>query len=224
MSAPVRLAVPLALALLLPGCIFQPGQDDLSGVCERKSTSPAQPYTVDGIERFTEVRDENLTGDAARRILAAVQPNVITLAGARHANFSATLAPTEYGWRFTGIGRAADGSVVDTYVYDVLDDPAGVTVTPLKPTVGEMLPPESLVSAAWSVANATPELASAKTRTPTLVAAGWDRNVPACVKLLFQDGPDDAVLPASPEHPHTLVVVSFSSHSVVLIKREGWSA
>ena len=93
----------------------------------------------------------------------------------------------------------------------------------MRPTADVGQPPESLVSVAYDTVNRTPELDTARTRTPTLVATGWAPNIPSCVTLLFQDGPNDAIIPASPEHPHTRVVVSFSSHGVVFIKRDGWS-
>jgi hypothetical protein len=221
----VRSVAPPAVALLavLAGCIFVPGPDDLTDVCERSPVSPGPAYTVDGIVQYTTVLDANLTPAHARALLAAVQPDVVTLGAHAHANFSATLSPTASGWRFAGVGRAENGTVLDTYALDVADDNGTITVDPLRPVVDSVQPPESMVSAAWAVVNATPELAAAKTRTPTLVATGWSPITPSCVRLLFQDGPDDAILPASPEHPHTVAVVSLASDRVVLLQRQGWS-
>lgn len=217
----------LASAILLvglSGCIFSPGQDDLADVCESKAGAPGPAYTLDGILAYTQVLDANLTADHARRLLAAAQPDVITLGQHAHANFTATLSATPAGWRFEAVGRAQNGSALDTYALDIADDNGAITAQPLSPTVAPVQVPESMVSLAWGVVNATPELSSAKTRTPTLVATGWDPAIPTCVRLLFQDGPADAILPASPEHPHTTAVVSLASDRVVLLKRDGWTA
>ncbi|GEM_PF-5659309 len=214
----------VGLLVALPGCILSPGQDDLSYVCETKAGAPGPAYTTDGLVLFTRVLDANLTPEHARALLAAVQPDVITLGSLHHANFSATLAAAEGGWRFEGVGRAENGSVVDTYSFDVVEDKAGVSVESRLPTVDAVQAPESMVSAAWAVVNATPDLAGAKTKTPTLVATGWNPEIASCVRLLFQDGPADAILPASPEHPHTVAVVSLVSDRVVFLQRQGWSA
>jgi hypothetical protein len=218
------LAVALLLLVALPGCILQKGQDDLSYVCEKHVGAAGPAYAVDGLVLHTQVLDANLTAEHARRILGAVQLHVITLAQHAHANFTATLAAADAGWRFEGVGRATNGSVLDTYALDVTEDQGAVTVAPLRPVVGPVLAPESVVAHAWTVVNATPELDGAKTRTPTLVASGWDPIIPTCVRLLFQDGPADAILPASPEHPHTVVVVSLASDRVVFLQRQGWTA
>jgi len=218
----VRALAVIAL-VLLSGCILSPGQDDLSYVCEKKSGSPGPAYTVDGLVAYTQVRDANLSAADATRILAAVQPYVITRGQAHHANFSANLTPTDEGWRFEGEGRAENGTLLDSYAFDLARAGDKIDVQPLRPYQDASPVPESLVSAAWSVVNASPDLAPARERTPTLVATGWAPNVPACVRMLFQDGPSDAILPASPEHPHTTIVVSMSSDRVVFLKKDGWS-
>lgn len=215
----------LALVALcvLPGCILSPGQDDLSYVCEAKAGGPGPAYTLDGLVRVTEVGDANLTVEHARRLLAAVQPDVLTLGGHAHADFRATLTP-EGGatWRFVAVGRDAAGATLDTYEYLVHEDREVITLEATRPNVEDIPVSESVRGAAVAVVNASPDLADVATRTPTLVATGWSRNIPSCVRLLYQDGPEDAILPAGPEHPHTDVVVSLASHRVVFVKRVGW--
>lgn len=220
MRAAAVLLVPL---LLVPGCIFSPGQDDLTYVCEKKAGAAGPAYSVDGLEAFTTVRDANLTAQDARELFAAIQPWVITGAQAHHANFSATLDKAGDGWRFEGVGRNASGGVVDTYSFDLARAEGKVEITATRPTVEAVPVPESLVTKAWDVVNKTPELDQLANRTPTLVATGWSKDIPACVRLLFQDGPADAILPVSPEHPHTVVVVSLVSDRVVFLQKPGWN-
>lgn len=215
---------PLVFAALvvLPGCILSPGQDDLSYVCETKANAPGPAYTTDGLVAYTRVDDPNLTAEHARKLLDAVTPAIITEARHAHAAFHATLAPADAGWRFEGVGRAANGTVLDTYTFVLTEDAHAITVEPLTPSLETYPVPETLVSRAWALVNASPDLAGIPTRTPTLVATGWSKDIPSCVHLLFQQGPNDAILPASPEHPHTKVVVSLASDRVVFFKRDGW--
>jgi hypothetical protein len=221
----VRGLVPaLVLApALFAGCILSPGQDDLSDVCESHAGSPGPAYTLDGIAQFTNAGDANLTPEHTRALLAAVQPDVITKGAHAHANFSAWLNATADGWRFEAQGRAANGTLVDTYAFDLAQEKSGVSLAALRPTVEPVPAPESLVAEAWGYANATPDLARMANATPTLVATGWNPIIPTCIHLLFQNGPADAILPASKEHPHTDVVVSLTSDRVVFFKRDGWT-
>lgn len=206
------------------GCIFQQGgPDDLGIVCEVKSGSPGPAYSTDGLVAMTRV-DASTPTPLARQILDALRPHVLTVGRHAHAQLSANLTRTgNASWTFTAEGRDAAGALVDDYNLTVDQSDAGIAVTPTRPALAPIVASPAMIREAMAVVNNTVELRGIPTRTPTMVATGWDPSIPSCVRLLYQDGPSDAIVPASDEHPQTTVVVSLVSDRVVLLKRDHWT-
>ena len=220
----MRAALVPILMLLVSGCIFQKGSDDLSIVCEVRSGSPGPAYLADGLLAATHVDDANLSAADAKTLIAAAAKHVITIGHHAHATLNATLRASPEGERFHADGYASNGSLVDSYDL-VLAFEGGVAVAhETRPALLDIAAPPSMQAEAMAVVNMTSELSGIPTRTPTMVATGWDPATPSCVRLLYQDGPSDAITPATNEHPHTLVVVSLVADRVVSFDRDHWSA
>lgn len=215
---PRGLALFLAL-ISLAGCIRTGPGTEVHLVCEEKSRSPGAPYSLDSMVVLTQVRGANLTPDDERRLLTPVQRHVITAAREPYRNFTATLAPEgpegAGTWAFRAEGELLVGGNVSVDTYDLLiqeNEDGTVDAAPVQSTREPILAPATLRTFAVGVFQATPDLAPERARTPELLSAGWDPELPGCVRLTY----------AGEGGARTIVYVNADTFRVVHFERQGW--
>ena len=220
---PHVLSLALALALLLPGCLFSGAPDDLFPVCEdRRARGPSPTYTMDRLAALTEVRGGNLTPEEERALLEPVRTRVLTLQGASYRSFHANLTPVEGetgAWWFEARGTGGlSEDWDDAYRLKVTRGEDGARVEETRPLRHPVAAPQSIERLAVEAAGQEDALAAARERTPTLAARGLDPDLPGCA-FLSDEGP-----PAEEggEPARTEVAVNVVTVRVVHLAKDGW--
>lgn len=213
--------VALALALLLPGCLFGGAPDDLFPVCEdRRAQGPSPTYALDRLADLTGA--PGLSVEEERALLEPVRLRVLTLQGASYLRFEANLTPAAgetSAWWFDarGTGGLSD-EWDDVYHLKVRRGPDGVRVEDPRPLRHPVGATATLERAALEGLDRTEGLPDLRGRTPDLVAAGLDPDLPACVFLSFEGAPAEG----AQEPARTEVAVNVVTLRAVHVWRDGW--
>lgn len=185
-----------ALALFFTGCVFAGGPEDLSPVCERKTTTPWHPYPPEALMSLTQAPADLSQADKLE-LLTPVAARLLTPGGAPYTSFDASLTNDSSTWTFHATGVFANAT--DTYEFPVA---AREVVPP------EVDAPNSLRTIAWHVANQTPETSEASARGQ-LLGAQWSSELPGCLRIAFSTGAG---------RDPTQIVVSMNLYRVVQVK------
>jgi hypothetical protein len=214
-------ALAVALALLLPGCLFSGAPDDLFPVCEdRRAQGPSPAYSLDRLADLTDA--PGLSPEDERALLGPVRLRVLTMQGASYLSFHANLTPVpdEPGaWRFDARGTGGlSPDWDDAYLLLVKRTGRGVEAEDPRPLRHPVGAPPSLERLALEGLGRTEGLPDLRNRTPTLVASGLDPDLPACVFLSYEEDP----APGAAEPARTEVAVNVVGMRAVHVWRDGW--
>lgn len=216
-------AAHLLLALLLAGCLRVGPGEDLHLVCEDESTSPRPGYFVRDLVALVDVEDETLSAPERDALFDAARPHLLTRGGSPHPRFEGSLtrepSAEPAAWRLRATGSDDDPATPDdTYDVRLTREGATVRATPGAPTLGPIAVPDSILASATTAVSRDTRVVELLDGTPHLAGAGWDPQLPGCVRLAYRAPSSEAGPPAQ---PGAFVLVNVDSMRVVHVERAG---